>query len=225
MIEMNKSAPMGEKTRIIIVRHGESIGNATRRMLGHTDLDLSERGYEQAECTARQLEGEKIDAIYSSDLMRAYNTGVPHALRRGLEIHKERGLRELFVGGWEGKSVDEIIETWGDTFEVEWHGGFGTFVFPDGEAVMDGARRFYNTVLDIAKKHLGETVLICAHAAVIRGFWSIISHIPPEKIVGELPFPTNASYSIAEFDGEDIKPLEYSSDRHLAAIGITRVLS
>lgn len=212
-------------TRIIIVRHGESIGNATRRMLGHTDLDLSELGFKQAECTAEHLKGVKIDAIYSSDLMRAYNTGMPHARRRGLEIGREKGLRELYVGAWEGKPVEEILENCADMFKLQWHGGFGTFTFPDGEAVMDGARRFYNTVLKLAKRHIGQTIMICAHAAVIRGFWSIIAGIKPENIVAELPFSTNASYSVCEFDGNIVKPVEYSCDEHLSKIGITRVLS
>jgi len=214
-----------KKTKIIIVRHGESVGNATRVMLGHTDLDLSEHGYKQAECTAKHLENEKIDAIYSSDLMRAYNTAVPHATRRGMEIRRERGFRELCVGDWEGKSVAEIIDKWGDMFKKEWHESFGTFKFPGGEGVMDGGRRFYDAVIKVARGHEGQTVMICAHAAVIRSFWSIISEIEPEKIVDELPFPTNASYSVAYFDGERIAPAEYSCDEHLAELGITRVLT
>ena len=62
---------MQNKTKIILIRHGESLGNANRTMLGHTDLDLSPLGYTQAETTANHLKNEKIDAIYSSDLIRA----------------------------------------------------------------------------------------------------------------------------------------------------------
>lgn len=210
-------------TKLIIVRHGESIGNAMRVMLGHTDLDLSELGYKQAECTARHLAGEKIDAVYSSDLLRAYNTAKPNAKLRGLAVHGDRGLREIDVGDWEGCCVDEVIERWGDMFENEWHAKFGLFKFPGGEGVMDGGRRFYDTVLKIAKKHRGECVLIAAHAAVIRAFWSIISGISPENIVNVLPFATNASYSVALFDGEKITPESYSVDGHLSEVGITYV--
>ena len=212
-------------TKIIIVRHGESVGNATRRMLGHTDLDLSEHGYIQAECTAAHLEREKIDAIYSSDLLRAYNTAVPHAKRRELPITTDKGFRELYVGEWEGKSVEEVVERYGDMFEVQWHGGFGTFRFPCGESAMEGAERFYNTTIEVAKRHPGQTILICAHAAVIRGFWSIICGVSPEEIVDKVPFATNASYSIAYYDGERITPCEYSRDEHLAEVGITRVIT
>ncbi len=213
-----------EKTIIYIVRHGESMGNATKCMLGHTDLDLSAHGYKQAECTAEFLKDVKLDFIYSSDLLRAYNTAKAHADIRNVQVIPEKKLRELYVGLWEGLHVSDIIEGWGNTFKDDWHGGFGTFVFPEGEAVMDGGRRFYEAVLDIAKRHRGKTVLVAAHAAVIRAFWSIISKIAPENIVNELPFPTNASYSICELSGDTLIPVEYSCDKHLVEIGITGVI-
>ena len=213
-----------EKTKIYVVRHGESIGNATKRMLGHTDLDLTEHGYKQAECTAAFLKDIKLDAIYSSDLKRAFNTANAHAKLRNMTVIGDKQLREIYIGAWEGRFVDEVIEKWGNMFRDDWHGGFGTFAFPDGEAVMDAGRRFHKRVLELAKEHRGGTILIGAHAGVIRAFWSIISGIAPEKIVEELPFPTNASYSICELDGSTLVPVEYSADKHLEEVGITYVI-
>ncbi len=213
-----------EKTTIYIVRHGESLGNLKRVMLGHTNWGLSDHGRRQATATAEHLSDVKFDNIYSSDLMRAYETVKAHADIRNMTVQTDVGLRELFVGDWEGKCVEELIERWGDMFKLKWHGGFGTFAFPNGEGVMEGGRRFYNTVLKIAAENLGKTILIGAHAAVIRAFWSIASGIAPEDIVYKLPFPTNASYSIAEYDGEKIIPLEYSKDDHLEQIGKTFVI-
>lgn len=212
------------KTKIYIVRHGESLGNATRRMLGHTDLDLSEHGYKQAKCTANELRGIEFDAIYSSDLLRAFNTAKAHADIRGMTVIPEKGFRELYLGIWEGLFVDELPEKWRDSYKNKWHNGFGTFVFPEGEAVMAGGRRFHQTLLSIAEKHPGKNILVAAHAAVIRAFWSIISGIKPENIVAELPFPTNASYSVCEFSEGVITPLEYSVDKHLEEVGITYVI-
>ena len=214
-----------KKTTIYLIRHGESIGNATKTMLGHTNLDLSEHGYKQAAATAEHLRDTSFDAIYSSDLMRAYNTALPHAQMRGLEVICDKGLRELSVGDWEGKCVTEILDKWYDEFVNQWHGGFGTFKFPGGEGVMDGGHRFHDTVMRIAKQNLGKTLIVAAHAAVIRAFWSIISGISPEDIVEKLPFPSNASYSICELDGERLIPLEYSCDKHLESVGITHVIT
>ena len=54
-----------------MIRHGQSIGNLNRVYLGHTDWDLTELGYKQAELVCEYLKDEKIDIIYSSDLIRA----------------------------------------------------------------------------------------------------------------------------------------------------------
>ena len=213
------------KTRIYIVRHGQSIGNQKQLMLGHTDLDLTELGLKQACATADFLKDTKIDKIYSSDLKRAYNTALPHANIRNTVVNALEGVREFYLGDWEGKSVESIINDYGDMFAESWHGGFGTFTFPSGEAVMDGGRRFYRQVLSICEECPDMTILIAAHAGVIRSFWSIISGIAPENIVRDLPFPTNASYSICDFIDGVIVPIEYSSDSHLTEVGITSVIS
>ncbi len=211
-------------TKLIIVRHGQSIGNANRIFLGHTDLDMSEHGYLQVNATAEHLKNEKIDVIYSSDLIRAYNTAVPHAKLRNLEIKTSKNLREAYVGLWENQAKDDIIAKWGrEMFEIYWSEQFSTFVFPEGESIAEAGERFYNEILSICRENEGKTILITAHAAVIRAFWGIISGISWEKIADTIPFSSNASYSIAYFDGENVIPGEYSIDDHLSEVGITKV--
>ena len=253
------------KTKIILVRHGQSIGNLTRRFLGHTDLDLSDQGYVQANATAVALKNEKIDKIYSSDLIRAYNTAVPHSKMHNLPIICCEGLREAYVGEWEGLLFDEIVEKWGrEVFENQWHANFGRFVFPGGESIIDAGERFYNEIirfmrgffsgglkdgahlaygfltgiLRVAKESIfsglnnikicsiieneGKTILICAHAAVIRSFWGKISNISPDMLASSLLFPTNASYSICYYENGKISPSDYSIDDHLREVGITK---
>ncbi|PYS78380.1 MAG: hypothetical protein DMF66_06650, partial [Acidobacteria bacterium] len=68
-----------ETTRILLVRHGQSQGNAERRFGGHSPTPLSELGLRQAEATARALTVENLTAIYSSDLLRAVQTAEPLA--------------------------------------------------------------------------------------------------------------------------------------------------
>lgn len=215
---------MNNRTKIIFIRHGQSLGNASRIFLGHTDLDLSELGYIQAEATAKYLEKEKIDIIYSSDLKRAVNTAIPHAKMRNLVVNTSKNLREMYVGAWENMKFVDIIDKWGrEMYEKNWFAGFGTFSFPDGESIQSGGKRFYNEVLRISKENIGKTVLISAHAAVIRSFWAIISDIEWDQVAEKIPFASNASYSIAYFDGEKIIPDIYSFDSHLSEVGITKV--
>lgn len=206
------------KTKIIIVRHGESIGNAKRVFLGHTDRDLSERGYIQAARTDELLADVKIDAVYTSDLIRAYNTALPHAKRRGIEVIPSRELREMYAGEWENLNVDEIMERWEDGFVNGWRERFGVYTIPGGENPASVTDRLYNKIKEIAAENEGKTVLIGCHAAAIRLFWGKISGIEPEELAKAFPYPNNASVSVVYFDGERLIPGEYSHDAHLADI-------
>ena len=207
-------------TRLIITRHGQSIANAQLRFAGHSDFDLSETGHTQAALVAKYLcENLHIDAIYSSDLVRAMHTAEPHAKLRGLEIQPSRQLRECYVGDWENVSLDEIVEKWPDLFFEGWRKNFGTFRIPGGESVQEAASRFHDEVLRIARENIGKTVLIAAHAAVIRGFWGKITKTPPEELASTYLYPTNASCSFVWYNGEELVPLEYSVDEHLSEIG------
>lgn len=213
-----------KNTEFYLVRHGESLGNATRTYLGHTDLDLSERGYAQARVTAEHLRTVPFDAIYSSDLLRAHNTAVPHAEIHGLSIVDSVDLREVFLGDWEGCAVEKLLSEHHEEFAVKWLGEFGSFAFPGGESVYHAACRFYDKLLEIAKENEGKTVLITAHAAVIRAFWCKINGVSPLEAWGAaFPFSTNAAYSRCTFDGEKFIPLEYSCDSHFKKDDVTKI--
>jgi broad specificity phosphatase PhoE len=217
--EKIKNFDSEKHTKIIIIRHGESLGNLHQIMLGHTDIDLAPRGYLQAEAAAEYLKDEKIDTIYSSDLIRARHTAEPHAKLRGLDVITSRNLRECYVGDWENVPLDEIVEKWPDLFFEGWRKSFGTFRIPGGESVQEAAARFEAEVIRIAKDNIGKTVLIAAHAAVIRGFWGKITKTPPENLATTYLYPTNASCSFVWYNGDELVPLEYSVDEHLSEIG------
>ena len=204
-----------KKTTIYFVRHGQSIGNLKRLYLGHTDLNLSELGHKQAELTATELKDINFSAIYTSDLLRAYNTALPHAKMRNMEPIPSENLRELYLGDWENRAVDELINNEKELFVDGWQKNFGIFTIPNGENVWEGGKRFAKEAEKIAKAHEGETILITAHAAVIRVFWGIISRVAPENLAEAIYFPTNASYSIAEYIDGEFRPIKYSVDSHI----------
>ena len=209
--------------KVYFVRHGQSLGNAQHVLLGQTDLDLSELGHRQARATAEAMRDIHIDIIYSSDLIRAYNTATPHGEMRGISVIGDERLRECRIGEWENKTSAWCVENYGKIFTEDWVNGFGTFTFPGGESTLGGGERFLRRALEICRENNGKSILIVSHAAVLRAFWGIISGIAPEDVGEKLPFPTNASYSVCEFDGERLIPLEYSIDGHLAEIGITKI--
>lgn len=207
------------KTEIIIIRHGESLGNINRIMLGHTDLDMSPRGYQQAEACADFLAGERIDAIYSSDLIRAFNTAKPHAMRHGLRIIKDERLREMHVGVWENRPFSENAEKYPELHR-EWRESFATIVFPGGESVAEAGKRFHAAVLDIAEKNLGGCILIATHAGVLRSFWGQLLGLPLSEIGRAVPFAVNASVSRLVYENGALSPVEYSTHHFLSEVGV-----
>ena len=212
-----------KKTKIYFIRHGQSIGNLQMRFLGWTDLDLTELGYAQAKATADKLSDVHFDAVYSSSLIRAYNTAKPHADQRNLDVISSDNLRESFCGDWENMICSDIEKQYGELYTIDWPKKFGIFAFPGGESIVDAGSRFYAEVLELARKNLGGTILVVSHAAVIRMFWAMISRIAPEEVAEKIPFATNASFSVAEYDGENFTPLLYSEDDHLSTVGITKI--
>ena len=208
-------------TRLIIVRHGESESNLRHHIAGHTDMKLTALGLKQAEVTAAHLADEPIAAVYSSDLSRAMQTALPHAERRGLKVIPEPAFREAFCGEWEGREVTELAVCYPEEYSNGFLHHFGTCQIPGGEYMPDVGKRAFDKLLELAKAHDGQTILIASHGATIRMLWSMLCDMPAERIDAELPYPTNASYSIAEYDGERIVPVEYSHDAHMPFV--TRV--
>ena len=202
------------ETKIILIRHGQSLGNAKKLYLGHTDLDLSDVGREQAHAAAEYFKDEEISAIYSSDLLRAYNTALAHAELRSIEVIGSTELREVYIGEWEGKLIEEIRERWPYEFDVEWRDQFGSMTPPGGEPVYEAGKRMYNKLLSIAKETDGK-VLVAAHAAVIRAFWCYMNGVEPSEWAAFVPFPSNASATFVGFDGEKLIPIRYSFDDYL----------
>lgn len=207
-----------ENTLVYVIRHGESVGNLHRICLGHTDLDITELGLKQAEKTAEALSEVKFAAIYASDLIRAVHTAEPHAKIRGLRVNTSPDFRELYFGNWENASVLMLKEKFHDQFMIGWRQNFGTFTAPEGESVVEMAERMEKGVKTIANEHRGQTILLTSHAAAIRALWGKISGHTPSEWAEAYPFPTNASYSVLEYDGEKLIPISYSNDSHLGEL-------
>ena len=94
--------------RIVLWRHGQTEWNMAGRLQGQTDVPLDEVGREQARIAARLLQSLKPSVIVSSDLSRAVDTARALADLVGLDVLLDEGLRETFVGTWQGLTDAEI---------------------------------------------------------------------------------------------------------------------
>lgn len=201
-------------TRIIMIRHGQSQANAQSRFAGHSDFDLSELGKQQAELAAKYLYGrEPLDAIYASDLLRAHNTAVPFSKLYGLPITDREGLRELFAGDWEGRTIDEIKERYAEDFRV-WREDFSNARCSGGESVAEIYARMIPEVLSLARENDGRCILLATHATPIRVTEAYSRGLSADR-VHEVPFVRNSAMNIFEYDGENLRPVRTNITEHL----------
>jgi probable phosphoglycerate mutase len=146
-------------TTILLARHGETDWNLERRVQGHSDTPLNETGRAQARALADELADEPVDAVYSSDLDRAYETALIVADRKGLPVTTLRELREKHFGTWEGLTDEEVWERYPESLQGHWG---------DGETGEEMSRRVLAALHTIAAEHPDGRVLVVAHGGPLR---------------------------------------------------------
>jgi len=162
------------KTTILLVRHGQSVGNIEGVFTGHTGHVLSDLGHKQAAMTAEYIHKHyMVDAVYSSDLPRAFQTAYPIAHAFGLPLVTDARLREINVGEWEGKPFVDMPQLYPDSFAV-WLDDLIHARCPGGESVLEVAERAVAGINAIAEANPNKCVVIVAHATTIRSsLWKI----------------------------------------------------
>lgn len=203
-------------TTLLLIRHGQSLANLSRYFAGHTDPALTELGLRQADCTAEFLvKSYPIKAVYSSDLKRAFQTGEAVARKLSLPVHKEKGLREIYAGQWEGKTFDDIREQFSDDYHC-WMTDIGHCRPTDGESAAELLVRVEKTLRQIAEENPDCVVAVATHATVIRVIQSEISGAGLEGMK-DVPWVVNASvteltYENGQFALGKIGQAEYLKD-------------
>ncbi len=154
----------GSLRRLVVVRHGETVGDSSTRYHGINDVVLSSAGRSQARLARSILGGEEFAHVISSPLARAWQSAGILAPDREPEI--EEGLREVDFGRWEGLSRREIAERDPEIFAA-WQRGGGAFDYPEGERRADFRLRIGEALARVLERH-GPSALVVAHKGVIR---------------------------------------------------------
>jgi probable phosphoglycerate mutase len=160
---------MANATRIIAVRHGETDWNVDTRIQGQIDIGLNDKGRWQAQRVAQALADDALDAVYSSDLSRAYATAQAIAAAqagKALAVHTHIGLRERGFGKFEGHTYAAIEEQWPEESRL-WRIRDPHFAPDGGESPVQVMARVGQAVSDIAAHHLGQQVVLVAHGGVM----------------------------------------------------------
>jgi probable phosphoglycerate mutase len=158
-------------THLLLVRHGETDWNRDRRFQGHADPPLNDAGREQALALADELVGERIDFVYTSDLVRSRETAEIVAARLGADVVARRELREIDVGDWEGLTWPEIEERHPEGARA-WHEhGHG---WESGETYDQLGERIIAALQRIAADHPAQRVLVVGHGGTVRAIRAFI---------------------------------------------------
>ncbi len=164
-------------TRLIFIRHAQSIWNEIGRWQGHANPPLSETGLAQAHLLARRLKTWPIDHIYASDLDRAATTAAIVGEALGQTPTLDPVWRERGIGVLEGLTTDEIVSRYPEAWATR-HTGPMTGM--DGaeppEVVMSRADRGCATLLE---RHAGETIVVVSHGGMILATLVHLLDLPP----------------------------------------------
>lgn len=208
-----------DSTRILLIRHGQSRGNAEGRFGGHTATPLSQRGRRQAEAAARALASEKITAIYSSDLLRAVETAEPLARLTGLEIKRTTAFRERSVGVMEGLTFQEAAEQHPEQYAALIRRDFEHIIL-GGESYRQMLDRAAEKLDHAIEQHRGGRICVFSHTGTIC--------ILTLHLMGALDAPelrpvwittTNCGITRIEVRSDGfVKVLAVNDTRHLAGL-------
>jgi 2,3-bisphosphoglycerate-dependent phosphoglycerate mutase len=200
-------------TDLILIRHGETDWNRSRRFQGQIDVPLNQRGQAQAQRLAERLMRERIDLIYVSDLIRTRQTAQPASHRLELVATPSAALREQGFGILEGLSAGEVVER----HPAEWAGWMRfdpDYAPPGGESTRAFHSRVLAEVQALAARHPRRTVALVTHGGVLDMLWRTALGRP---LAGarECPIP-NAGLNRMRLCDDALEVLEWADDAHVA---------
>ena len=155
-----------DATRIIAIRHGETAWNVDSRLQGHLDIPLNDVGLWQARQAALALADEPIDAIYSSDLQRAWVTARAIAETTQAPLTAHQGLRERSFGVLQGHTFEEL-EAKEPEQAYRWRKRDPAFAPEGGESLIALRERITATPYALAAQHVGGQIVLVAHGGVL----------------------------------------------------------
>jgi broad specificity phosphatase PhoE len=167
-------------TTLYLARHGQSEWNNQGRVTGQLDPGLSAKGREQSVGLARCLQGQALDAIYSSALRRTVATAAPAAAASGLPITPVAALNEIHVGVLQGRFRDER-DAEAQALWMQWKADLWGAGIPGGERFDEFALRVGAALQAILRRHEGQRVLIVGHSATNRVVLGTLLGWPRER--------------------------------------------
>lgn len=174
-------------SKLVIVRHGQSQWNKENRFTGWIDVDLAEKGVEEAINAGKRLKGVTFDYAFTSALIRAQRTLdliLEQIDQTDLPVKKDQALNERMYGDLQGTDKDEAREQFGEKQVHIWRRSFD-IAPPNGESLKDTADRvlpyYEKEIVPLLKE--GKNVLIAAHGNSLRALIMSLEKLNKEEIL------------------------------------------
>lgn len=197
-----------ERQKIYLIRHAKpDLPHNGKLYYGSTDYPLSEEGISKAKELSAALMSVEPNAVYSSDLKRAVDTAKIALSGRSYEIKQLKGLREIHLGEWEGRSFDEVRSTWNEIYEKRGV-SFDSVGPPGGESFKDLQKRTVPAFEQILRENPSGTIMVFAHGGVI---WTLMCNFFGFHLNHIFFYPMDfCGIHLIERSGEFMKLIKYN---------------
>lgn len=197
---------------LILLRHGESQWNKENRFTGWIDVDLSDRGIEEARAAGRLLRNISFDVVFTSALRRAIRTAeivLEEVGRKDIPLIKDAALNERHYGDLQGLNKDDVARRYGEEQFKLWRRSYD-IAPPNGESLKMTQERvlpyYQREILPLLKQ--GNNVLIVAHGNSLRALVMALEKLTPEEIVA-VNIPTGIPFAyLLDADGNVLEKIE-----------------
>ena len=198
------------KSKLVLVRHGQSEWNAKNLFTGWKDPKLTDLGIQEAIKAGDLLETRnlKFDLMFTSDLFRAQETGrliLEQMNQTDIQVIEDQSLNERNYGDLAGLNKDEAREKWGEEQVHIWRRSFDVPP-PGGESLKNTAERVlpYFELEIMPKVKEGLNILVAAHGNSLRALVMELEKISAEEIV-KLEIATGDPLTYEYSNGEFVR--------------------
>lgn len=200
-------------TRIYLVRHGQTFFNLERRIQGQMESDLTPEGESQAVALRKKLLDIPFSALYVSPLRRTRRTAELLTEGFGLTPVYADELKEILMGDWQGWLVSDLEKDFAEELDIFWHHP-ELFNRPTCETYQQVRDRAAALMESIAKKHIGQNVLVVTHGALLKTIYTYFKYQPIHDIANA-PHPHSTGLCIVEKKDGVWNVLDWDNVEHL----------
>ncbi|MGD8316272.1 MAG: histidine phosphatase family protein [Myxococcales bacterium] len=196
---------------LCLVRHAQSVSNASGIWQGQGDSPLSDEGWRQVEALRNGLGNERYDLAVSSDLSRAADT----AQALGTEVEYDAAWREIDVGAWEGLTMTEVAQRFPE--QIEALKARRTFAIGGGESWPEVFERADAALAAIMRRlPEGGRAIVFTHGGIIAAVLSGLLGVR-ERFPWPLGRMRNTARTTLRFWSDRVELVAHNDDSHVPA--------